>query len=164
MAALWIFTVLTAAADRAAKLITRAAMDYGEHVVVLRGVLELRYTHNTGMALGFLSRHAAAGIVLPLIAVGIGVLVLRKYRLSRFLLIALGLILGGFLGNYIDRVIYGYVVDMIYFPWLPFFICNVADVAITVGAVLMGISLLFRPKDWQTRNAEDAEHAQNDNG
>ena len=164
MAALWIFTVLTAAADRAAKLIAQAGMNAGERIAVLPGLLELRFTHNTGMALGFLSQHAAAGIVLPPIAVGIGIVVLRKYRLSRFLLIALGLILGGFLGNYFDRVLYGYVVDMIYFPWLPFFICNVADVAITIGAVLMGISLLFRPKDWQTRNAEDAKHAQNRNG
>lgn len=86
-----------------------------------------------------------------MVAVGIGILVLRKYRLSHFVLIAAGLILGGFFGNFLDRVIFGYVVDMIYFPWLPFFICNLADVAITAGAVLIGISLLFRGKDWQEK-------------
>ena len=96
--------------------------------------------------------------MLPLLAVGAGVLMLRKYRLSRFVLAAIGLILGGFLGNFLDRVLFGYVVDMLYFPWLPFFICNPADIAITAGAALIGVSLLFRPNDWQTRHAEGAAH------
>jgi signal peptidase II len=159
MTAFWILAAAAVAADRIVKLAVQNAMAYGAHAVMISGVLELRYTHNTGMALGFLSHVAAAGIVLPLIAVGIGIIVLRRYRLSRFVFIAAGLILGGFFGNFLDRVIYGYVVDMVYFPWLPYFICNVADVAITCGAVLIGISLLFRAKDWLPKNAEDAHDA-----
>jgi signal peptidase II len=158
MTYLWVFAVLTVAADRAAKWIAQGTMAYGQRIVALGGVLELRFTHNTGMALGLLSGYTAAGIVLPLLAVGLGVLILRKYRLSRFVFVAAGLILGGFIGNFLDRVLLGYVVDMIYFPWLPFFICNVADIAITAGAVLAGISLLFRPQDWRPRVAKGAGH------
>ena len=154
MTVLWVLAALTVAADRAAKWIAQGAMAYGQHIVALGGVLELRLTHNTGMALGLLSGYTAAGIVLPLLAVAAGVLILRKFRLSKFILAAAGLILGGFIGNFLDRVLLGYVVDMIYFPWLPFFICNVADIAITAGAVLTGISLLFRPGDWQARGTE----------
>lgn len=164
MTAFWILTALTVAVDRAAKLIAQNVMTLGERIVVLGGVLELRFTHNTGMALGFLSGNAVAGIILPLVAVGIGIFLLRRYRLSRFVLVAAGLILGGFFGNFLDRVFLGYVVDMIYFPWLPFFICNLADVAITFGAVLTGVSLLFRPKDWQLRKTGVPAHDQNPDG
>ena len=54
--------------------------------------------------------------MLPLLAVGVGVLALRRFRLSKFMLTAAGLIAGGFFGNFLDRVLFGYVVDMIYFP------------------------------------------------
>lgn len=160
----WILTALTLIADRAAKLIAQNAMTLGERIVVLGGVLELRFTHNTGMALGILSGHTAAGIILPLVAVALGIIILRRYRLSRFVLAAAGLILGGFFGNFIDRIVFGYVVDMVYFPWLPFFICNVADIAITCGAALTGVSLLFRGKDWQERHTEVASDDQNPDG
>ena len=164
MTIFWILAGLTLLIDRAAKLTAQNAMALGERIVVLRGVLELRFTHNTGMALGFLSGYAAAGIILPLVAVIVGILILRRYSLSRFVLAAAGLILGGFLGNFLDRILFGYVVDMIFFPWLPFFICNAADIAITAGTVLIGISLLFRPQDWQARNAEDSMNDQNPDG
>lgn len=157
MAVFWILAGITLLIDRAAKLIAQGAMTLGERITVLGGVLELRFTHNTGMALGFLSGHAAAGIILPLVAVGAGILILRKYRLSRFVLAAAGLILGGFFGNFLDRVLFGYVVDMVYFPWLPFFICNAADIAITCGAVLIGVSLLFRGKDWRLKHEKPKE-------
>jgi signal peptidase II len=157
MTVFWILAGTTLLIDRAAKLIAQSAMTLGGQIAVLSGVLEFRFTHNTGMALGFLSGYAAAGIVLPLIAVGAGILILRRYKPSRFVLAAAGLILGGFLGNFLDRVLFGYVVDMIYFPWLPFFICNAADIAITCGAVLIGVSLLFRGKDWRLKHEKSKE-------
>lgn len=164
MAGFWIVSALVVLADRAAKLLAQHWMALGERIVWIGGLLELRYTHNTGMALGFLSGYTVAGIILPLAAVAAGVILLRRYRLSRWMRIAAALIFGGFAANFIDRVFFGYVVDMIYFPWLPFFICNLADVAITFGAVLTGASLLFRPGDWQPKRAEELKHDQNPDG
>ncbi len=164
MTVFWILSALTLIMDRAAKLIAQNAMTLGERIVVIGGLLELRFTHNTGMALGILAGNVLAGIALPLIAITAGVFILRRYRLSRFVLAAAGLILGGFFGNFLVRVFIGYVLDMIYFPWLPFFICNVADVAITCGAALIGISLLFRPKDWLPRKTGGSANDQNPDG
>ncbi|MBN1777355.1 MAG: signal peptidase II [Clostridiales bacterium] len=160
----WSIAALILVIDRAAKLLAQHFMTLGERIVVLGGVLELRYTHNAGMALGILSGYTIVGIILPLAAVVAGVFLLRKYRLSGFVLAAAGLIFGGFLANLIDRVFLGYVVDMAYFPWLPFFICNLADIAITLGAVLIGVSLLLRPKDWQPKMAGGAGHDENPDG
>lgn len=81
---------------------------------------------------------------------------MRHYRMTPFTRTACGLILGGFLGNFIQRLISGYVLDMIYFPWLPFFVCNVADICICFGVALLAFSLLLRPQDWEeVTNAEN---------
>ena len=64
-------------------------------------------------------------------------------------LLAAGLIVGGFLGNFGERLLFGSVVDMLYFPWLPWFICNGADIAICFGVAMLVISTLFRPQDWR---------------
>lgn len=53
MTAFWTLSALTVILDRATKLIAQYTMAIGRHIVVLPGVLELRFTHNTGMALGF---------------------------------------------------------------------------------------------------------------
>lgn len=154
---MWLFWGLTAgcfAVDRVAKLLASANLEAGMSYVVLGGLMRLELTRNTGMALGVLAGYQALIIALPVIAVLAGALALRRYRLTRFTRIASALIMGGFLGNLFDRLIYGYVLDMIFFPFLPFFVCNVADVAITIGVAMMAVSLIFRPNDWRIRDAK----------
>ena len=88
-------------------------------------------------------------MLLPLAVIALGWLLLRRYRLTPFTQTACGLVLGGFLGNFLERLWHGWVLDMIYFPFLPWFVCNVADIAICAGVALMAASLLFRPQDWK---------------
>ena len=124
-------------------------------VFAISGLLTLRLTHNDGIALGLMSGNKLALLVLPVVIVLCGWLMLRKYQPTLYVRMACGLILGGFLGNYIERLVQGYVVDMLYFPFLPWFVCNIADVAVCFGVVLLVFSLLFRPGDWREKNAED---------
>ena len=120
--------------------------------VALGWLVELRLTRNDGMALGLFAGNRAAGMLLPLAVIFCGWLLLRRYRLTPFTQTACGLVLGGFLGNFLERLWRGWVLDMIYFPFLPWFVCNVADIAISIGVTLMGISLLFRPQGWEERS------------
>jgi len=124
-------------------------------VVAIPWLLTLRLTHNDGIALGLMSGNKVAQLILPVAIVICGWLMLRKYVPTHYVRIACGLILGGFLGNYLERLIQGYVVDMLYFPFLPWFVCNIADVAVCLGVALLVFSLLFRPKDWREKDAED---------
>jgi len=62
------------------------------------------------------------------------------------------LMLGGAVGNMIDRLFTGYVVDMIEVLFIDFAIFNVADAALTVGCLLMAWSLIFRPDDWSEKH------------
>ena len=119
--------------------------------IVVPGPIDLTMLWNRGMSFGLfqsdgLMRWVMAGIMAT-IAIGFLVWLLRAE--GRWLRLALALVIGGAFGNLIDRVRFGAVVDFIdanglYFPW----VFNVADAAISVGAVLLFIDqfLLSRPK------------------
>lgn len=146
--------ILVAAATLLCDLATKAlasAWLQGAEVRVIPGLLEWRLTHNQGMALGILSGDRLANLLLPLAVIAGGLFLLRRYQPTRFTRTAAGLILGGFLGNFVQRLARGYVVDMIYFPFMPWFVCNAADIAICAGVGMLVLSVLFRPKDWRER-------------
>ncbi len=103
-------------------------------------------TQNTGMAFGMFQGNSAVILAVSVLLVIGCALLLRGMRVTGWAPVALSLMAGGALGNMIDRVAYGYVIDM--FPFFGWFVFNVADVGVVAGAILCGISLLFRPRDW----------------
>jgi signal peptidase II len=97
--------------------------------------------HNTGIAFGFFKDQGVTFIVIPIVAIFLLAFNIYYYRqnneaLSRTYIVAFSLILGGAFGNLIDRMVYGYVIDFIDFRVWPVF--NIADSAITIGAILVG--------------------------
>lgn len=153
-----LLTALTALAVLAADLLTKhlaETMLTEKLTVAIPGLLSLQLSHNSGIALGLMQGNKWAMLVLPVVMLLICWHMLRKYQPTNFVRFAGGLILGGFAGNYIQRIILGYVVDMIYLPFMPWFVCNIADVAVCFGVGLLVISLLLRPQDWREKNAED---------
>ncbi len=146
--------------DHVTKYLASANLEYGE-LVPLLPILDLTLLHNRGAAFSFLSD--AGGWqrwFFTAVAVGVSAwIALWLHRLpaaKRWLAASLALILGGALGNLIDRVVLGYVVDFIFFHWndsyFPAF--NVADAAITTGAIMMMIEVLFL--DREDRDAHPA--------
>ena len=118
--------------------------DPGREIVVVPGFIFLRYIENTGMAFGLFRE--LGDLFIP-IALAIMTAVVFYYRALRgrvlLLRIALALQMGGALGNLLDRVRLGYVVDFIAVPGFSVF--NLADSAITVGVTVLILLLLFRP-------------------
>ena len=145
----WIMALLSLSLDGISKWMAAAWLR--QSAVRIGWLVELRLTYNTGMAFGMLANQALAGIVLPLAAVLCGWLMMRRYHITRFTAVACGLVLGGFAGNFIERLVFGFVRDMIYFPWMPWFVCNVADICICFGVAALAFSLLFREQDWQEK-------------
>lgn len=123
----------------------------GVNAPLLPGVIALKSAHNTGMALGLFAGGSPV-ILLVTAALAVGCFfLLRGVRLSGLAPLGLSLMAGGALGNVIDRLAYGYVIDMFELLFMDFYIFNVADVGVVVGAALCGVSLLFRPQDWSKR-------------
>lgn len=124
--------------------------DYREIV----SFFDLRFTPNAGVSLGLLPADSDGmrwGLVAMTGAIAFGVLIWMTREKNRHDLLALGLILGGALGNIVDRVRFGYVVDFadLHFgDFRPFLVFNVADAAITFGVlILLARALLVRDKD-----------------
>lgn len=144
---LWLAAAVVAA-DQLTKWLAAHYLPYATPVP-LTPFLNLTLVHNTGAAFSFLS--TASGWQRWLftgLAAGVsGVIVAWLRRLpaqARWQAAALALVLGGALGNLIDRVVHGYVVDFIDFHYLQwhFPAFNLADSAITVGAALLVVDLL----------------------
>lgn len=127
------------AVDRITKHIVHTHIGYEQSHTVIPGVLRLVYYRNTGVAFDFLS--GAGPIVI--IVEGIALLALLAYFVThptrRGLWIPTGLLVGGALGNLLDRLIDGWVTDFIKFPDWPAF--NVADISITLGVITLLIVL-----------------------
>lgn len=139
---LWL-TLFAVLLDQGSKLAIDASMHLYESIPLIP-YLNLTYVHNTGAAFSFLSeaggwqRWFFSGLAL-FIGIGITVWLARLHKHETLLAAALSLILGGAIGNLIDRVAYGYVIDFIdvYYgnSHFPFF--NIADAAINLGVFLM---------------------------
>ena len=119
------------------------ALSGSPSVPVLPGIFHLTYLRNPGVAFG-LFKGWSLPIALATTALVLGLLAsaLRRERSSRLVNTAMGLILGGAVGNLIDRVRVGGVIDFLDFRVWPVF--NVADTCITLGAILMAWTLLRR--------------------
>lgn len=106
-------------------------------------IFDLRFVPNVGISLGLLPAGSEAmrwGLVALTSVISMGVLVWMWRERSRADQAALGLVLGGALGNIVDRIRFGHVVDFadLHFgDWRPFLVFNVADAAITIGVLIL---------------------------
>jgi signal peptidase II len=139
---LWL-SLLAVILDQGSKLAIAGSMKLYQSIQVMP-FFKLTYVHNTGAAFSFLSeaggwqRWFFAGLAL-VISMVIAVWLTRLQKHETLLAVALALVLGGAVGNLIDRLAYGYVIDFLdvyYESWhWPAF--NIADSAITLGVILM---------------------------
>jgi signal peptidase II len=136
--------------DQLSKVIVRHTLQLHDSRNIIPGLLDLTHVQNTGAAFGLLN--AADFPYKPAVMIGIAAIALVaiaaygtqlgfQERLARF---GLSLILGGAFGNLIDRAVSGYVVDFVDVYWgtSHFWAFNVADAAITVGAVLVLLDMI----------------------
>lgn len=144
------------ALDQLTKQIVLEKFHLGESLAVVRGFFSLTYVRNPGAAFGILGRWDSAlripfFIIVPLLALFVIVLIFRKVEdKDLWLSLALSLVIGGAVGNLIDRAAYNYVVDFLDFHWgvlgphFPAF--NVADIAICVGVGLLMIDIIKKER------------------
>ena len=124
--------------DRLSKVFFAHLLSLNESIALIKGVVHFTLVHNTGIAFGLFKDCGAVFFVIPLILTGLLIYNVYYYRdreYSRTYIMAFSLILGGAIGNLIDRIFLGHVVDFIDLRVWPVF--NVADSAITVGAVII---------------------------
>ncbi|HEX4806752.1 MAG TPA: signal peptidase II [Conexibacter sp.] len=130
--------VLVLALDQATKALVRGSIAVGETRRVV-GPLSFVNVHNRGVAFGFLGTGGVLVLVVTLAALALLLVYFARHAERPLLWLPTGLVLGGALGNLVDRVHQGYVTDFIHVPHWPAF--NVADVCITCGVVALVLVL-----------------------
>jgi signal peptidase II len=137
-------------ADQVTKALVRRSLELHDSVTVIPDFLALTRVHNTGAAFGVLNAMDFPGktVVLTIVAAlalsGVAWYAVSVPLSDRLARLGVACILGGAIGNLIDRAVAGYVLDYVDFSWQGwhFWAFNVADASITIGVVLMILDLL----------------------
>lgn len=111
------------------------------------GIFSLTYLQNHGAAFSILQNQKYFFVILTVLVIGAAMVYLVKnYQKSFWLVLSLVLIISGGIGNFIDRLYLGYVVDMVQLDFIDFAIFNVADSYLTVGVLLL-ILILWKEEN-----------------
>ncbi len=119
-------------------------------VILVQNVFQLYYLENHGAAFGILQGKQIVFVIITVVILAVIIFFyarmpfVRKYRAIRVFLV---MISAGAIGNFIDRITQGYVVDFFYFNLIDFPIFNVADIYVTCATILLVLTVLFRIKD-----------------
>jgi len=139
-----IAAALIAVADRLVKLFVVKNIALGESLPFLKGILELTYVRNSGAAFSMLQGMRWILAVITVVAIAaIFYVIFKKVFKSPWERWALAAIAGGAVGNLIDRVAYGYVIDMFRTTFVNFAVFNVADIFVTLGGIVFCVYLAF---------------------
>lgn len=145
----WVYSVACTLLiiDQGLKLLIRSKVPLLEEVEVIPGFFSIYHIENKGAAFSLFSGATIVLIILSVLAVAfLHYYVLTEEKMTKWRIFSLGIIIGGILGNLIDRILYGAVVDYLSFDLFGygFPVFNIADVGITIGFVLLAINILRR--------------------
>ncbi len=143
-----ILILILVLSDQLSKFLTVRYLDEFESVQIINKVLDFTRVHNTGGPWSMLNGTPYIFIIFTILIFAIGAIYLKKHPQKHLLSkISISMIAGGALGNFIDRIFRGYVVDMIDVNFFNYPVFNVADCYIVIGAILMSIYVLFIYKE-----------------
>ena len=156
-----VVAVLVIVIDQAIKYLVSTSLPFGgawSPLPALSPFFQIVYVSNTGVAFGLFKNLGAVFVIVPLIISGIIILYARRLRADqKFMALALGLTLGGALGNVIDRIRFGHVID--YFDIGVGTLrnaSNFADWSIVLGVILLGVATLLDERKQKQESAQAA--------
>lgn len=137
-----VFIILGIIIDQIVKSAIVDHLELSQHKVIINGVLSLTHLRNNGAAWSLLEGQQWFFTIITIFVLIVATWVLIKNIEKNWYVFSLSLIISGALGNFIDRIRQGYVVDMFQVDFINFPIFNVADILLSVGFVILFISIL----------------------
>lgn len=135
--------------DIVSKLIVSNLMNVHDSIIIIKDFFYITYVRNTGAAWSILANNIWLIIIVSLVIISVIILYIYKNRpKAKFEVVGYSLILGGAIGNFLDRIVYGYVIDFLdfYIFGYDYPIFNLADIFIVLGVILLVIHT-WRCKD-----------------
>ena len=139
--------IISVVIDQISKYIVSSNMQVGESFGLVKYVLNITYLRNSGAAFGILKDHRwifMIASIIAIIAMAAILIYFIKNKSFMWMQAAFALILGGGIGNMIDRLYQGYVVDFLEFDFVEFAIFNIADSCVTVGCTIFIIFMIIK--------------------
>ena len=166
-----LITIIAVALDQFTKVLVSRNMALGDTIPIIKDVLHITYVENRGAAFSRLSESRWVFLTFSTLAIAAIIYVMIKFRreLSKLSSLSLAMVLGGAIGNMIDRTFRGgvlfdgAVVDFIDFRLINFAVFNVADSFVCVGAVLLVLSVILDEKKAREKKASAAKAEENGN-
>lgn len=149
---IYLISLILLIVDQLVKLLIKSTFKLHKELELIPNFFSLHYLQNDGAAFSILQNKTYLLVIVAIICLGIMVYYIQKEKtFTKLSSISLGLILGGIIGNLLDRIIYKKVIDYLSFTFFTynFPVFNIADVGITVGALLLIVSCL---KEEQSSN------------
>lgn len=136
--------------DQITKQAAQHTLKGNDAIVLIQNVFELHYLENRGSAFGLLQGQRSLFVIMAALMLFFIPYIYHKIPLTKrfwYLRVIAALFLSGAVGNAIDRILHGYVIDFFYFSLINFPIFNVADIYVTVSTFLLVLLFLFYYKD-----------------
>ena len=157
---IWAVMILGVLADRITKILAAGYLPYEVPVPIIGNIFSLEYIHNKGAAWSILDGRVGLLLIITVaVTIFIAWLLHKTPKEQKFMRFSYALLISGALGNIIDRVYYGYVIDFLRFPNFPVF--NIADCCVTVGIALIIILTIKDMIDESKNNKNNKKPAQN---
>ena len=148
-------SLLLVVIDQIVKILVINKMTLQQSIIVINNFFNITYVRNTGAAWSILSGNVLLLIMISIIALGVIYYYLIKDKeLKKIDILSYSMLIGGIIGNLIDRVVHGYVIDYLDFKIFNynFPIFNIADTLIVISIIIIGISLIVGEYREQNRN------------
>ena len=142
---LYIFlTVILVILDQITKVLSKLYLKPIGTKVIIDNIFSFSYVENFGAAWGIMQNSRWFFVIMTLIILIGGAIYLNKNKIkSKIFKLSTALIYAGAIGNLIDRLIFGYVTDFLEITFISYPVFNIADCCVVIGAVLLGIYLIF---------------------
>lgn len=143
-------TLITLVLDQLIKIGFLFFMSYGESITVINGFFNITLIGNTGAAFSILSSNTVLLILISIVVLNVlYFFFIKEKKLDNFEQISYGLLIGGIMGNLIDRVLHMQVIDYLDFTFFGynFPVFNLADIAIVVSMILIAIQIIKGDKN-----------------
>ncbi|MBQ4354714.1 MAG: signal peptidase II [Clostridia bacterium] len=139
-----VLIALSILSDQVSKYLVSTGMEVGETIALIENVFHFTYVQNRGAAFGMLADHRWVFMVLSVLGIGAMIVwLVHEKPKSRWLQAALSLVIGGGIGNMIDRIVLGYVVDFIDCRFIDFYVFNIADSCVCVGCGMFVLAVIL---------------------
>ena len=141
---IYITAIIIFIIDQISKVIISSYIGLNSSIRVIKNFFYLTYTNNTGASFGILKNSRVLLIILSIIALLILLRYISTFKETKYNILGLGFLMGGIIGNLLDRVLFGYVRDFFnfYIIGYDFPVFNIADIFIVLGVFILIISIL----------------------